>query len=200
MGIGGQSVGYHQRVSIEFGPAAAGQRSAVARVRGACAGSISGAISVAAHGWASNGTPPDSNMLALLAAASAVVGALVVGLAPLRDTSVGLISVLVAGQLLGHVTVGWSSGHMHQGDAQLTPSMVAAHCVAAGFAAIVIQGAEAAYRIGCAVLSRVLPMRYHPPAIPGPVPLRLTHRDRVVLRIFAAESLRTRGPPLAFGH
>ncbi|MEV6140419.1 hypothetical protein AB0L63_31135 [Nocardia sp. NPDC051990] len=187
-------------MSIEFGPAAAGQRSAVARVRGACAGSISGAISVAAHGWASAGMPPDSSSLVLLAAASAVVGALVAGLAPLRDTSIGLISALVAGQLLGHVTMGWSSGQMHHGDAQLTPGMATAHVVAAGLAAVVIQGAEATYRIGCAVLSRVLPMRYHPPAIPGPVPLRLTHRDRVVLRIFATESLRTRGPPLVFGH
>lgn len=185
---------------IEFGPAAAGQRGPVARVRGACAGSISGAISVAAHGWASDAMPPDSSALALLAAASAIVGALVAGLAPLRDTSIGLISVLVAGQLLGHVTMGWSSGHLHHGDAQLTPAMVAAHVVAAGLAAVVIRGTEAAYRIGCAVLSRVLPMRYHPPAIPGPVPLCLTHRDRVVLRVFAAESLRTRGPPLAFGH
>ncbi|WP_063041391.1 hypothetical protein [Nocardia pseudovaccinii] len=186
-------------MSIEFGPAAAGHRSAVARVRGACAGSISGAISVAAHGWASDGMPPSSTTLALLVAASAVVGALVAGLAPLRDTSIGLISVLVAGQLLGHVTMGWGPGHMHHGDAQLTPGMVAAHLVAAVLAAVVIRGAETAYRIGCAVLSRVLPLRYRPPAIPGPVLLRLTHRDRVILRIFAAESLRTRGPPLAFG-
>ncbi|WP_433711190.1 hypothetical protein ACQP2U_33760 [Nocardia sp. CA-084685] len=186
-------------MSIEFGPAAAGHRSAVARVRGACAGSISGAVSVAAHGWASDGMPPDSTTLVLLAAACAVVGALVAGLAPLRDTSIGLISVLAAGQLLGHVTMGWSSGHMHHVDAQLTPGMVAAHLVAAVLAAVVIRGAEAAYRIGCALLSRLLPMRYHPPAIPGPASRRLTHRDRVVLRIFAAESLRTRGPPLAFG-
>ncbi|MGY4102700.1 hypothetical protein ACW2Q0_24545 [Nocardia sp. R16R-3T] len=187
-------------MSIESGPAAAGQRSAVAQVRGACAGSISGAISVAAHGWASGGMALNSTTIALLAAACAVVGALVTGLAPLRESSVGLISALVAGQLLGHVTVGWGSGHMRHGDAQLTPGMVAAHLVAAVLAAVVIRGAEATYRIGCAVLSRVLPMRYHPPAIPGPVPLRLTHRDRVVLRVFTAQSLRTRGPPPAFGH
>ncbi|WP_330249850.1 hypothetical protein OG874_26540 [Nocardia sp. NBC_00565] len=184
-------------MSIEFGPAAAGQRSAVARVRGAGAGSISGAISVAAHGWASGGMPPSGTTLVLLAAACAVVGALVAGLAPLRETSVGLIAVLIAGQLLGHLTMGWSSGQMHHGDAQLGPGMLTAHLVAAMLAAVVIRGAEAAYRIGCAVLSRVLPMRYHPPAIAGPVPPFLTHRDRVVLRIFAAESLRTRGPPLA---
>jgi hypothetical protein len=143
---------------------------------------------------------PSGTTLVLLAAASAVVGALVAGLASLRDSSIGLVVVLVTGQLLGHLTMGWSSGHMHHGDAQLTPGMLTAHVIAAALAALVIRGAEAAYRIGCAVLSRVLPMRYHPPAIPGPLPLRLTHRDRVILRIFAAESLRTRGPPLVFGH
>ncbi|WP_433200841.1 hypothetical protein ACQP1G_09235 [Nocardia sp. CA-107356] len=187
-------------MSIEFGPAAAGQRSAVARVRGACAGSISAAISVAAHGWASGGMAPSGTTLVLLAAASAVVGALVAGIASLRDSSIGLVVVLITGQLHGHLTMGWSSGHMHHGDAQLSPGMVAAHLLAAMCAAMVIRGAEAAYRIGCSVLSRVVPMRYHPPAIPGPVPLRLTHRDRVILRVFAAESLRTRGPPLVFGH
>ncbi|MFX0575375.1 hypothetical protein [Nocardia nepalensis] len=185
-------------MSIESGPAAAGQRSAVARMRGACAGSISGAISVAAHGWASGGMAPSGTTLVLLAAASAVIGALVAGLASLRDSSIGLVVVLVTGQLLGHLTMGWSA--MHHGDAQLTPGMLTAHVIAAALAAIVIRGAEAAYRTGCAVLSRVLPMRYHPPAIPGPLPLRLTHRDRVILRIFAAESLRTRGPPLVFGY
>ncbi|MET8874172.1 hypothetical protein [Nocardia sp. NPDC004604] len=187
-------------MSIEFGPAAAGQRSAVARVRGACAGSISGAISVAAHGWASGGMAPSGTTLALLAAAAAVVGALVAGIASLRHSSIGLVVVLAIGQLHGHLTMGWSSGHMHHGDVQLSPGMLAAHIVAAIVAAMVIRGAEAAYRIGCAVLSQVLPMRYRPPAIPGPVPLRLTHRDRVILRIFAADSLRTRGPPLVFGY
>jgi len=143
---------------------------------------------------------PNCTTLTLLAAASAVVGALVAGIPSLRDSSIGLVVVLVAGQLLGHLTMGWSSGHMHHGDAQLSPGMFAAHIIAAIFAAMVIRGAEAACRIGCAVLSRVLPMRYHPPAISGPVPVRFTQRDRVVLRTFAAESLRTRGPPLVFGH
>ncbi|MFI9509552.1 hypothetical protein [Nocardia sp. NPDC052566] len=182
-------------MSNEFGRTVAGHRDAVARLRGAAAGSISGAISVAAHGWASGGMAPSHATLALLAAGSAVIGALVAGLAPLRNTSTGLVAALVAGQLLGHVTMGWSSGHMHHGDAQLTPTMVTAHVVAAVVAAILIRGAEAAYRIGSAVLFLVLPMRHRPPAIAGPAPLRLTHRDRVILRIFATESLRTRAPP-----
>lgn len=138
---------------------------------------------------------PGHTTLALLFAASAIIGALVAGIAPLRNTSTGLVAVLVAGQLLGHVTMGWNSGHLHHGDAQLTPAMMTAHVVAAVCAAILIRGAEAGYRVGGAVLSRVLPLCYRAPAIAGPAPLRLTHRDRVILRVFAAESLRTRAPP-----
>ncbi|WP_433658301.1 hypothetical protein ACQPW1_40545 [Nocardia sp. CA-128927] len=184
-------------MSIEFGRSAAAHRGAVARVRGGSAGAISGTISVAAHGWASGGMSPDGTTLALLVAAAAVIGALVAGLAPLRDTSVGLITALVGGQLLGHLTMGFSSGHLHHGDAQLTPTMLAAHLLAAVAAAIVIRGAEAAYRTGTSVLFQVLRPHRPAPVFADPAPLRTTHRDRVILRVFAAESLRTRGPPLA---
>ncbi|MEU7139896.1 hypothetical protein ABZ942_10655 [Nocardia sp. NPDC046473] len=184
-------------MSIEFGRSAAGYRGAIARVRGGSAGAISGTISVAAHGWASGGMVPDGTTLALLVAAAAIIGALVAGLAPLRDTSVGLVTALVAGQLLGHLTMGFSSGHMHHGDAQLTPAMLSAHLIAAVAAAIVIRGAEAAYRAGTAVLFRVLRPRRSAPVLADPAPLRTSHRDRVILRLFAAESRRTRGPPLA---
>ncbi len=140
---------------------------------------------------------PDTTAVALLAAASAVIGALVASLAPLRETSSGLIAALVAGQLLGHFTMGISSGHLHHGDAQLTPAMLVAHLCAAFAAAIVIRGAETAYRIGTAVLRRVLPLRHTPPLVTERVALRTLHRDRVVLRVFAAEALRTRAPPFA---
>lgn len=201
MEIAGRGFRYYQRVSFEFGRAAAGQparpEATIAQLRGASAGSISGAISVAAHGWASGGMVPGSTAIALLVAMSAVIGALVGGLRPLGDTATGLIAALIAGQLLGHLTMGWSSGHLQHGDSQLTPGMLAAHTLAAVIAAVLIRGAEAGCRVAAAVLSRVLPLRYHPPAVSGPAPLRRTHRDRVILRILAAEALRTRGPPLA---
>ncbi|QBS45805.1 hypothetical protein [Nocardia sp. CS682] len=183
-------------MSIEFGRSTAEHRGAVAWVRGGSAGAISGTISVAAHGWASGGMPPDSTTLVLLAAAAAVIGALVAGLAPLRDTSVGLITALVAGQLLGHFTMGFNSGHLHHGDAQLTPTMLTAHVLAAMAAALLIRGAETAYRTGTAVLFRVLRSPRSAPVLADPAPLRTTHRDRVILRVLAAASLRTRGPPL----
>lgn len=195
-----QSVGYYQQVSNEFGRAAAGRRSAVARMRGASAGANSGTISVAAHGWASGGLPPSGTTLTLLVGTAALIGALVAGFAPLRDTATGLVAALVAGQLLGHLTMGLGSGHLHHGDAQLSPAMLCAHGLAACAAAAVIRGAEAAYRAGTAVLRRVLPLPRALPFLPDPVPLRTSHRDRVILRIFAAHALRTRGPPVAATH
>ncbi|MEV0708853.1 hypothetical protein [Nocardia aurea] len=184
-------------MSIEFVRPAAGFRGAVALLRGGSAGAISGALSLAAHGWVSDGMAPESATLVLLVAASAVIGALVAGLAPLRDTSHGLVAALIGGQLLGHLTMGLDSARTHHGDLAPTPRMIAAHIVAAFVAAALIRGAEAAYRIGTTVLARVLPIRHRAPVIAEPAPLRTAHRDRVILRILAAAALRTRGPPLA---
>ncbi|MFC4125259.1 hypothetical protein [Nocardia rhizosphaerae] len=181
---------------IEFAAAPAPSRAIGARLRGACAGSMSGALSLAAHGLASGGALPGSTTVALLGVVSAAVGALVAGIGPLRSGAVGLVAVLLGGQLLGHTTMSWS-GHAHHAADSLGLGMLCAHLVAAVVAAVLIVGVEAAYRIGAAALGRMLPLRYRAPRIPDPAPLRLAHRDRVILRILAAWSPRTRGPPLA---
>lgn len=193
--IPGHTFGYYRRVSIRFGPAAGVDRRGTAQLRGAATGLISGTISFAAHGWASAGAAPSSTSITLLAATSAVLGALVSGSGPLRTGSVGLAAALVAGQLLGHLGMSWDSGHLHHGDLQLSPAMIAAHILAAIGAAVVIRGAEFAYRIGSAALPLVLPIRCPAPVIPGPPTLRTEHRDRVILRTFVAETGRTRAPP-----
>ncbi|MGY0501065.1 hypothetical protein ACWZHB_21490 [Nocardia sp. FBN12] len=181
---------------IGFEQAPAPSRAVGARLRGACAGSMSAALSLAAHGMAAGGSLPGSTAIVLLAAASAVVGALVAGVGPLRNGAVGLATVLLGGQLIGHTTMSWS-GHSHSADDSLGLGMLTAHTIAAIVAAAVIVGAEAAYRVGSTVLARILPLRYRTPRIPDPAPSRLVHRDRVILRIFATRSLRTRAPPLA---
>lgn len=175
-------------------PSAAGRRDALARLRGGSAGAVSGALSIAAHGWAAGTAAPGSSTLTVLAGASALVGALVAGIGPLRESTSGLVAALIAGQLLGHVTLGFGAPHPQHGAAALSREMLAAHIVAAVFAAVVIRGAEAAYRIATAVLARVLPLR-HPSVFFEPAPLRTRYRDRVVLRVFAARALRTRAPP-----
>ncbi|MGW5311780.1 hypothetical protein [Nocardia thailandica] len=182
---------------IEFGRACAPSRARGARLRGAAAGSMSGALALAAHGVASGGALPSSTTVTLLAAASAVVGALAAGLAPLRGGSLALVAALLVGQLLGHTTMSWSSGHAHHADDSLGLGMLAAHLVAALLAAVVIAGAEAAHRIAGAVVGRVLLLR---PTLPGPgdtLSPPPVHRDRVILRILAATTRFTRGPPLA---
>ncbi|WP_025347964.1 hypothetical protein [Nocardia nova] len=170
------------------------RRIAVARLRGASAGSISGALSIAAHGWAAGGMPVQSSTLMLLVAASTAVGALVAGVSPLRTGAAGLVAALFGGQLLGHLVMSADMAHMHDMPTW-TPAMLGAHLVGAFAAAIVILGAEAAYRIATAV-ARVLPVLVSAPATPEPTLPRSAHRDRVILRIFPADTLHTRGPPL----
>ncbi len=188
---------YHQRVSFESGRPAAHFRGDAAVLRGGAAGSISGALAVAAHGWASGAMAPDSGALTLLIAGCAAVGALTAGVRSLRTTAVGLVGALVGGQLLGHLAMSWGAGggHHHQ-QSVWTPSMLLAHIVAAIAAAVVILGAEAAYRIVTAVMARVLPVPVVLPVLAGPPALPIEHRDRIVLRLFAADALRTRGPPV----
>ncbi|WP_227983671.1 hypothetical protein [Nocardia spumae] len=182
------------RVPARDQVAAHSRRAAVARLRGASAGSVSGALSIAAHGWAAGGMPVQSSTLMLLVAASTVVGALVAGVAPLRTTAVGLVTALWGGQLIGHLVMSAEMAHMH--DMPLwTPAMLCAHLIGAICAAVVILGAEAAYRIGTAV-ARVLPIPVSGPASAEPPLPRSVHRDRVILRIFPVETSRTRGPPL----
>lgn len=140
--------------------------------------------------------PPGSSSLLLLVVACALVGSLVTGLRPLRTTRTGLVTALIGGQLLGHTLMSLDMLSMPHPGALWSPAMLAAHIASACAAALVIQGAEAAYRILIAALSRALPMLVHPPATPPPSPLPIAHRDHIIHRIFAATPHQTRGPPL----
>ncbi len=154
---------------------------------------------MAAHGFISGAAPLESGPLTLLVLASATIGALVTGVGVLRTTWLGLVTALVCGQLLGHFAMMWGSpgsSHMHHHQASMwSPAMLAAHITAAVVAAVMILGAEAAYRIGTTVLSWALPALIALPVRSGPPALPIRHRDRVVLRVFAADALHTRGPP-----
>lgn len=152
---------------------------------------------MAAHGWAAGAGPPDGTAIVLLGLASAAVGALVTGLRPLRTGTGGLAAALLAGQLLGHICLGWGSGHLHHGDLQLTPAMIVAHFLVACAAAIIVRGAEFAYRVATAALSRLVPVAARASAVADRSPLRTTHRDRIIARIFASDTGRTRAPPRA---
>ncbi|MFF3573484.1 hypothetical protein [Nocardia jiangxiensis] len=176
--------------------AAQQRRSAVARLRGGSAGAVSGALAIEAHGWAAGAMPLQSRTLLLLVAACAVVGALVTGLRSLHTTRTGLVTALIGGQLLGHAVMSLDMLDMPHPGSLWSPAMLIAHIAAACAASVVIHGAEAAYRILIAALSRALPLLVHPPAAAPPSPVPIAHRDHVIHRIFAADSCRTRGPPL----
>ncbi|WP_327141688.1 hypothetical protein [Nocardia sp. NBC_01327] len=186
-------------MSFESGRSTAHIRSDAALLRGGSAGSLSGAFAVAAHGWISGAAPLESSALTLLVAASAAVGALVAGIGALRTTWLGLVVALIGGQLLGHFSMMWgspgSAGHHHHHASMWSPAMLAAHFTAACVAAVVILGAEAAYRIAGTVLAWATPVLITLPVLSGPPALPIAHRDRVVLRILAADAFRTRGPP-----
>ncbi|MFI6868868.1 hypothetical protein [Nocardia sp. NPDC050406] len=184
-------------MSFVSGRSSAHFRSDAAVLRGGAAGSVSGALAVAAHGWASGAMAPDSGALTLLIAGCAAVGAVTAGVRSLRTTALGLVAALVGGQLLGHLSMSWGGGGQHHHHQSVwTPSMLMAHIVAAIAAAVVILGAEAAYRIVTAVVARVLPVPVVLPVPSGPPTLPIEHRDRIVPRIFAADTFRTRGPPV----
>ncbi|MFC8047402.1 hypothetical protein [Nocardia sp. NPDC057353] len=183
----------------------AGAPAAVARVRGAAAGALSACLSVAAHGWAAAraGAGPElpgSTALVLLLAAAALTGALVASVPAVRGGAAGLVAALGVAQVLGHIGLGFESGHLHGGDLQLTPAMLAAHAVAVLVAALLVHGTGAACRAALGALARALPLRI--PAVPvaDRTVLPIAHRDRVVLRVFARQGLSSRGPPAGRAH
>ncbi len=187
------------RVKTRSGRSRAHSRSDAAVLRGGAAGSVSGALAVAAHGFVSGAAPLETGPLTLLVAASAAVGATVASVNALRSTALGLVVALIGGQMLGHFSMMWGSpghsSHMHHHASMWSPAMLGAHIVGACVAAVVILGAEAAYRIGTTVLAWALPLPISLPVLSGPPRLPIAHRDLVVLRIFAADVFRTRGPP-----
>ncbi|MFC3961739.1 hypothetical protein [Nocardia jiangsuensis] len=183
----------------------AGAPAAVARVRGAAAGALSACLSVAAHGWAAARAGvglevPGSTALVLLFAAAAVTGALIAGAPALRESAAALVAALGVAQVLGHAGLGFESGHLHGGDLQLTPAMLAAHAAAVLVAALLVHGTGAACRAALGALARALPSRAPAPPVADRVLLPIAHRDRVVLRVFARQGLSSRGPPLGFVH
>jgi hypothetical protein len=164
--------------------------SGVAHLRGAFVGAVSGAVSIAAHGWAAGSSPSGSGAV-LLVVGAGVMGALTAWLAPLRGSIAGLILALAAGQTLGHQALAAGSPHHHGGF--VTSTMLSAHVMAATLAAIIILGAERAYRVTSTALARAVP-----PASPGVaanVLPRTGYRAHAITRIVFADGLRTRAPP-----
>lgn len=172
--------------------------SGTAALRGGFVASVSGALSIAAHGISGGHTAMTASSLTLLVGACWVLGA-IAGSARNGHRLPHLAALLLIGQGVGHASLSILSNH--NPFAALTPSMTAAHVLAAGAAAVAIAAAERGGRRAIARLRRVRPILLvlapihddAPPFAPD-----FTYRPRVVLRLLASSGAGTRGPPSLF--
>ncbi|WP_107983743.1 hypothetical protein [Rhodococcus sp. OK519] len=127
---------------------------AVARLRGTVVGALSGAASVAAHGLGGGSMFPSGEAIVLLLAACAVVGTAVASLRSRTAPLLLLVSVLAAGQGIGHLTLTLASNHPH--GLHLTPQMLAAHAAATAVGVVFVRAAERSLARVIGSVSRVV--------------------------------------------
>ena len=109
----------------------------VARLRGVTAGLFTGALAMAAHGFA-DAMVPSGGSVALLAVVSVAFGAVVSRWRQTSQTHV-LIGVLAVGQLIGHLTL--SAGGAMPG-AHTSALMLTAHLAAVVAGAVLVTSCE----------------------------------------------------------
>ncbi|RVW11309.1 hypothetical protein EGT67_02450 [Prescottella agglutinans] len=168
---------------------------AVAHMRGMFVGSLSGAISIAAHGLGGGTAVPSEESIVLLVAASAVVGAAVASVRSRCNPLVLLAAVLAAGQGIGHFTLTLASDHGH--GLNLPPQMIAAHAAATAVGAVLVRAAEAALLGVIASVVRVVVAVLSTPPVPDVrrwTPTVVRRVDPTSSRIARAAG-GTRGPP-----
>lgn len=162
-----------------------------ALLRGAAAGALTATLAVAAHG-AAGGAVPSGAAAVLLALLSAVLGAVAGSTERMAEPRM-LLSLLAAGQLIGHLTLA-AAGHSH--TAALRPPMLLAHLLAVAAGAVLIAGAD---RL-CRALSGTVRGCMRAP-VRAPMTVRRTARPRVhqplQSRLLIAVSISHRGPPAA---
>jgi hypothetical protein len=163
-------------------------------MRGGFVGSMSGAVTVAAHAAGGGMTPSQSSVVLLVLACSAV-GALVSAIRVRRHDLVFLVAALAVGQALGHATLSVGAGAHH--GLQLGPAMLTAHAVAAVAAAVLVRAGGRGCEIAVASLRSILPAPFTPvpaPALPvRPLPVLPRQLRRWLL---VGARLGTRGPPV----
>lgn len=168
---------------------------AVAQLRGMFVGSLSGAISIAAHGLGGGHAAPSEAAIVLLVAAAAVVGAAVASLRTRCNPLLLLVAVLAAGQGIGHVTLTLASDHGH--GLNLPPQMLAAHAAATAAGAALVRAAEVALLGVIASVVHVVVAVLSTPPVPDVrrwTPTVVRRVDPTASRIARAAG-GTRGPP-----
>ncbi|CAN5378531.1 hypothetical protein BH09ACT8_BH09ACT8_06070 [soil metagenome] len=162
----------------------------VARLRGVTAGLFTGALAMAAHGFA-DAMVPSGGTVALLSVVSVAFGAGVARCQRTTQTWV-LMGVLAIGQLIGHLTL--SAGGAMPGD-HTSPLMLTAHLAAVLTGAVLVTSCERFYTALSSAIRRYRSAT-SPLASAGTQPMwsRIEPPTQRV-RLMAA-SISHRGPPL----
>lgn len=162
-------------------------------MRGAFAGSISAAVSVAAHA-AGNGMAPTESSVVLLVLGCAAVGAVSATPRADRHATWFLAASLALGQAIGHITL--SVGAVHHDGLQLSPAMMAAHAVAIAVAAVLILAGERGCALAVSALTRALPLPFAPLPVVASTAVGIpTCRPTLARWLLVGSSIGTRGPP-----
>lgn len=166
------------------------------RARGLVAGGLSGATSIAAHGFA-GGAAPSGASIAFLTVACAAFGVIVSQVRGNRPGVSTLLMTIVVGQGVGHIalTVGMNHGHHATLLSGLTPTMVGFHAATTIFdvalmllvESTVISALGLLWRLASPTTGSIAPMRPLWAVLAQPA---IADRGVVV-----AASGITRGPP-----
>ncbi|WP_280266065.1 hypothetical protein [Nocardia wallacei] len=162
-----------------------------ARLRGACVGAASGAVSIAAHALGGGAIAVGSTALTLLVTACTLTGVLV---SAIGSGLPRLMLMLAAGQAIGHAALSMSPEHCH--PAMFSSAMLIAHLVAIPVGALLIRGAEVALgRALSSVRRAVVALAASVPAPPGS-PLLPRHTGVAApRRLLISSGIGRRGPP-----
>lgn len=163
-------------------------------MRGSVVGSLSGAVSIAAHGIGGGGMPPSESSVVLLLAACAALGASVAAVRVTSREWMYLVAVLAAGQLIGHTALALASDHAH--GMGLSAPMVAAHIAAIVVSAGLVRAAERACLRALAALSRIVLAVLAPLRVDtGTWTATPVYRAKLSLWLLVGATAGTRGPP-----
>ncbi len=161
-----------------------------------CVGSLSGAISIAAHGLGGGTAVPGEEAIVLLLAASAVVGAVVASVRGERNPLLLAAAVLAAGQGIGHLTLTLASEHGH--GLHLTPQMLTAHAAATAAGAVLVRAVERSLSAVIGSVVRIVVTVLSTPPVPDILrwtPTVVRRLDPTTSRVARAAG-GTRGPPV----
>jgi hypothetical protein len=162
----------------------------VARLRGVTAGLFTGALAMAAHGFADHMTPTGGTV-ALLAVVSAAFGAGVSGWHRTAQAHV-LMGVLAVGQLIGHLTL--SAGGAMPG-AHTSTLMLTAHLAAVVAGAALVSSCERLY-VALSTAIRRYRSAISPLAFPAVQQVWTRGEPSTQRARLIAASISHRGPPL----